>query len=217
MQKDRTFVRITFYFVVASMAISLCSMAWKILIGHQGKYSLVAAEVAAGLLLVLVPAFLSRIFRFQLPTFLYFFFMAFIYCAIYLGDAYRFYYIPYWDKFLHLISGALLLGLGFAVLGLLQKQPGRLSPAFLCLYGIAFAVFCGVLWEFYEFSVDSFFAMNLQRYAAKGRDLPGRAALMDTMGDLFADAACSALFSLYAYWRLKKDPAWLTSFFFKKS
>ena len=86
----------------------------------------------------------------------------------------------------------------------------------MCLYGVAFAVFCGVLWECYEFTCDGLFAMNLQRYMSAGRALSGRAALMDTMGDLIADLAGSLIFSLGSYLRLKQDPAWLKTFFFKK-
>lgn len=165
--------------------------------------------------MVLLPALLSKWLRFYLPVFLYFFFLAFIYCAIYLGDAYHFYYIPYWDKFLHLISGALLFGLAWAILGCFKFKE-ELPAGFLCLYGVAFAVFCGVLWECYEFTYDGLFAMNLQRYLSAGQALAGRAALLDTMGDLIADLASSLLFSYWSYWRLKNDRSWLKTFFFKK-
>ncbi|GHN18172.1 MULTISPECIES: hypothetical protein [Lactobacillus] len=91
-----------------------------------------------------------------------------------------------------------------------------LPAGFLCLYGVAFAVFCGVLWECYEFTCDGLFAMNLQRYLSAGRALAGRAALLDTMGDLIADLASSLLFSCWSYWQLKNDRSWLKTFFFKK-
>lgn len=91
-----------------------------------------------------------------------------------------------------------------------------LPAGFLCLYGVAFAVFCGVLWECYEFTCDGLFDMNLQRYLSAGRALAGRAALLDTMGDLIADLASSLLFSCWSYWQLKNDRSWLKTFFFKK-
>ena len=48
--------------------------------------------------------------------------------------------------------------------------------------------------------------MNLQRYLSAGRALAGRAALLDTMGDLIADLASSLLFSCWrSYWQLKND------------
>ena len=214
MHKQSLALKFSFVFVVLSMAISLLTTAWQLAQGKSGSLFLVL-ETGAGLILVLLPAMLSKWLRFYLPSFLYFFFLAFIYCAIYLGDAYHFYYIPYWDKFLHLISGALLFGLAWAILGCFKFKE-ELPAGFLCLYGVAFAVFCGVLWECYEFTCDGRFAMNLQRYMSAGRALSGRAALMDTMGDLIADLAGSLIFSLGSYWRLKQDPAWLKTFFFKK-
>lgn len=214
MHKQSLPLKFSFVFVALSMAISLLTAAWQLAEGKSGSLLLVL-ETGAGLILVLLPALLSKWLRFYLPSFLYFFFLAFIYCAIYLGDAYHFYYIPYWDKFLHLISGALLFGLAWAILGCFKFKE-KLPAGFLCLYGVAFAVLCGVLWECYEFTCDGLFAMNLQRYMSAGRDLAGRAALMDTMGDLIADLAGSLIFSLGSYLRLKQDPAWIESFFFKK-
>lgn len=108
MHKQSLALKFSFVFVVLSMAISLLTAAWQLAQGKSGSLLLVL-ETGASLLLVLLPALLSKWLRFYLQAFLYFFFLAFIYCAIYLGDAYHFYYIPYWDKFLHLISGALLL------------------------------------------------------------------------------------------------------------
>ncbi|MCD5447842.1 hypothetical protein LOB72_03595 [Lactobacillus delbrueckii subsp. lactis] len=214
MHKQSLALKFSFVFVVLSMAISLLTAAWQLAQGKSGSLLLVL-ETGAGLLLVLLPALLSKGLRFYLPAFLYFFFLAFIYCAIYLGDAYHFYYTPYWDKFLHLISGALLFGLAWAILGCFKFKE-ELPAGFLCLYGVAFAVFCGVLWECYEFTCDGLFAMNLQRYLSAGRALAGRAALLDTMGDLIADLASSLLFSCWSYWRLKNDRSWLKAFFFKK-
>nr|WP_244660739.1 hypothetical protein [Lactobacillus nasalidis] len=203
--------------MVLSLAVSLISACWQLLVQKQTSSRLLVLEIGAGLLLVILPALLSKWLHVRLPAFLYFFFMVFIYCSIYLGDAYRFYYVPYWDKFLHLISGALLFGAAWAVLGCFKFGDDADLPAgFLCLYGVAFAVLCGVLWECYEFTCDGLFNMNLQRYLSGGRPLLGRAALMDTMGDLIADLVGSLLFACWSYWHLKGKPEWLESFFFKK-
>ena len=214
MRKQAIALKFTFIFVTLSMLVSLVTSSWHLLILGQKSYALLVAEVLAGLVLTVLPYLLGKIFHFYLPNFLYFFFMSFIYCAIYLGDAYHFYYVAYWDKFLHVISGALLFGAGLAVLGLFTKK--ELPAAFICLYGIAFAVFCGVLWECYEFTCDGLFNMNLQRYLSGNTPLVGRAALMDTMGDLIADLAGAFFFSLWAHHQLKSDPTWIESFFFKK-
>ena len=79
----------------------------------------------------------------------------------------------------------------------------------------AFAVFCGVLWEFYEFTCDSF-GMNLQRYMKAGHLLLGRAALLDTMGDLLADFIGAVIFAVILGVQLKKDAGFMEQFYFKK-
>ena len=145
------------------------------------------------------------------------FFVLFIYGSVYLGTVYHFYSVPYWDKGLHLLSGALLGGFSFSAFGALVPEDAiaKISPFFIGMYSVAFAVFCGVLWDFYEFTCDSF-GMNLQRYMQAGRPLVGRAALMDTMGDLFADFIGALLFAAVAYLQLKKNRNWLKNFFFKR-
>ncbi|MGZ1304245.1 hypothetical protein ACXO8C_04765 [Lactobacillus delbrueckii subsp. bulgaricus] len=134
MHKQSLALKFSFVFVVLSMAISLLTAAWQLAQGKSGSLLLVL-ETGAGLLLVLLPALLSKWLRFYLPAFLYFFFLAFIYCAIYLGDAYHFYYIPYWDKFLHLISEALLFGLAWAILGCFKSLRKSCQPAFCACTG----------------------------------------------------------------------------------
>ncbi|XJZ32568.1 hypothetical protein ACIA3V_04845 [Lactobacillus delbrueckii subsp. bulgaricus] len=105
---------------------------------------------------------------------------------------------------LPLLLQALLFGLAWAILGCFKFKEEL------------FAIFCGVLWDAMKFTCDSLFAMNLQRYLSAGRALAGRAALLDTMGDLIAGLAGSLLFSCWSYWRLKNDRSWLKTFFFKK-
>ena len=85
----------------------------------------------------------------------------------------------------------------------------------MTLYAFCFAAFCGVLWEFYEFTCDSF-GMNLQRYLAAGQPKVGRAALMDTMTDLIMDVIGALLICCYLYFRLRKNPQILRTFFFHK-
>ena len=143
--------------------------------------------------------------------------MLFIFGAIYLGTIYHFYRIPYWDKGLHLISGALLASFALALFGaLVPKEQQKLPSGFISLYATAFAMMCGVLWEFYEFTCDSF-GMNLQRYMANGHMLVGRAALMDTMGDLIADFIGAFLFAALAFVQIKKNDSWMQKFFFHKN
>ena len=87
--------------------------------------------------------------------------------------------------------------LGFSIVTLLNKTeevPMNLSPLFVALFSFCFAVTLGVVWEFYEFTFDGLLGLNMQKFALEnGTQLIGRAALTDTMIDLFVDAVGALL------------------------
>ena len=86
----------------------------------------------------------------------------------------------------------------------------------MALFALAFGTTIGVLWEFYEFTFDGLLSMNMQRYmAAGGVLLRGRAALMDTMGDLFMDFFGSLGLAVFGYFGIKRDLRWLDTFKFQ--
>ena len=73
-----------------------------------------------------------------------------------------------------------------------------------------------MVWEFYEFTCDGIANLNLQRYLSAGHALVGRAALMDTMGDLIADFIGGMVLTVYTYLQMRRDPLWIKQFFFHK-
>lgn len=183
----------------------------------KSQHWFLALEIVLGLVIVYLPKVIAKIFKFNLPEVIYTFFLLFIYGSIYLGTVNHFYRLTYWDKGLHLISGPLLSAFGIATLNFFFNDEVRhkLNRFFISFYAVAFAVLGGVLWEFYEFTCDSF-GMNLQRYMKNGHPLVGRAALMDTMGDLWMDFLGALLFAVFVYFKLKKDKYWLQKFEFSK-
>lgn len=183
----------------------------------KGDPFLTVVEIIAGILLGYLPVFIARRFKIELPQQLFLFFVVFLFGSIYLGTLRHFYSLPLWDKMLHLVSSSLEVCLGLALFGFLvsPEAQNHISRSFVILYAFCFSVFCGVLWEFYEFTCDSF-GMNLQRYLIHGQPKVGRDALMDTMGDLIADVVGALIFCLYLYFKFRKQPASLQNFFFKK-
>ena len=79
-------------------------------------------------------------------------------CGEILGFYLRF---PWWDVMLHVIWGFLagLLGCAFAE----ASQRSRLRPAAAVLTALGFAALSGILWEFFEFTMDSFFVWDMQK------------------------------------------------------
>lgn len=173
-------------------------------------------QVAFGFVLALLPGAIGKWRHFQFPQLLLLIWEAFILCAVLLGTGMQFYNIPYWDKFLHLFSASMLAGLGLAIFGALtpKQQLQTTSPLLLAIVAVAFGTMMGVLWEFYEFTGDGLLGLNMQRTIAHGVKLAGRAALMDTMGDLCADFLGSLALGVWCYFGVRRDRKWLQTFMF---
>ena len=96
---------------------------------------------------------------------------AIIYCFIFaaeiLGEINSFYtIIPGWDTMLHTINGFLVAAVGFALVDLCNRSEWfsfKLSPLFLAIVAFCFSMTVGVLWEFFEFGMDQFFATDMQK------------------------------------------------------
>ncbi|WDF83082.1 hypothetical protein PQ472_02290 [Lacticaseibacillus pabuli] len=171
-------------------------------------------QVASGLVLVSIPLIIEKWAHVALPDILVVLYELFILMAILLGTGMQAYSIPNWDKFEHLFSAGMLAGSGFMIYAArtpADKQD-QIDPFLIALFGAAFGVLLGVCWEFYEFTGDSLFGMNMQRYMAAGKPLIGHPVLYDTMGDLLSDFIGSAGMSLYAFFKIRRDHSWLNTF-----
>lgn len=91
------------------------------------------------LILFMLPRFVERNFRIELPSTLEIIILVFIFAAEILGEL-KSYFItyPHWDSMLHTTTGFI-------------------SAAF------CFSMTVGVLWEFFEFSMDYLFHMDMQK------------------------------------------------------
>ncbi len=159
----------------------------------RSDYVLMLIQCILGLLVIGLPAFLERKWSFAIPNYMYILYFIFLYCAIYLGEVRSFYYlIPHWDDILHAFSGAMLGAFGFTLVSTLnfsEKVKVELSPLFVCLFSFCFALAVGAAWEIYEFTGDSLFGLNMQKFrTADGTLLIGQDALSDSMKDLIIDA-----------------------------
>ena len=119
------------------------------------------------LILLLLPSFVQLEFRVELPKTLEIIILLFIFSAEILGEIGEFYIkVPGWDTLLHTMNGFLAAAVGFSMVDLLnrsKKYSFNLSPLFLSLVAFCFSMTIGVLWEFFEFSVDHFLGMDMQK------------------------------------------------------
>lgn len=119
------------------------------------------------LVLFAVPLIIDRRLGIDLPPTLETIIYLFIFSAEILGEINSFYTrIPYWDTMLHTINGFLMAAIGIALVDILNRSDRfafKLSPLFVAVVAFCFSMTVGVLWEFFEFSMDSFFATDMQK------------------------------------------------------
>lgn len=119
------------------------------------------------LLLLFIPSLVQVSFRIELPTALEIIILLFIFSAEILGEIQEFYIlIPFWDTILHTLNGFLAAAIGFSLVVLLnenQKVMFTLSPVFIAVVAFCFSMTIGVVWEFFEFAMDRFFLLDMQK------------------------------------------------------
>lgn len=173
-------------------------------------------ESLAGIVLIFLPQIMKKLFHLYIPDAIVLFYWFFLFISVFLGTGMHLIsIISFWDKILHAVSPMVLTALGYGLIGLLLKKApiAKTSPWLFLLFGFAFAGLCGVFWEFWEFLCDQFLGMNLQRFAASdGTLFVGRAALMDTMGDLLTNTVGALLMGIFAWVQGKNDPAYFESY-----
>ena len=119
------------------------------------------------LILLLLPAMLERSLRIQLPDTLEIIILLFIYAAEILGEIREFYTtFQGWDTMLHTLNGFLCAAIGFSLVDLFNRNERfslSLSPAFMAIVAFCFSMTIGVLWEFFECTMDQLFFLDMQK------------------------------------------------------
>lgn len=170
----------------------------------KSDYLLMLTQCILGAVVMLLPSLINRKWSVPIPRKIYIAYYVFLFCAIFLGEVFDFYYvIPHWDIILHAFSGAMLSALGFIMVDLLnanQRVSVDLSPFFESIFAFCFALALGAIWEIYEFAGDILLGLNMQKaYTANGTALIGKAALLDTMEDMIVDAVAAAVVAIAGY------------------
>ena len=177
---------------------------------QRSDYTLMLIQCLLGIVVMMLPSIIERRWAIPIPNFIYILYYIFLYCAVFLGEVFSFYYhVPHWDTILHCFSGAMLGALGFILVSLLndsEKVRVDLSPFFIALFAFCFALAMGAVWEIYEFIIDSTMKLNMQKYLTEaGEALIGREALMDTMEDIISDALAALAVSIVGYISIKRE------------
>lgn len=167
-------------------------------------YLLMLTQCFLGLVVMMLPTFISRKWNIVVPSTIVIMYYVFLYCAIYLGEVHDFYYkIAHWDDILHAFSGAMLGALGFILVDLLNRSQNirvQLSPFFVSVFAFCFALAVGALWEVYEFAFDAILGLNMQKHTTEtGIALVGNQAISDTMWDIIVDSLAALAVSVTGF------------------
>lgn len=181
----------------------------------QSDYVLMLLQCLLGVIAMGIPGYLNKKFRIEIPNKMYYFYVLFLYAAIFLGEIRNFYYkYKYWDLILHALSGTMIGFLGFSVVDILNKENEHvnLNAFFIAFFAFCFAMMLGGVWEIYEFISDGVLGTNMQKFAIEGREeLVGRRAVVDTMEDIIVDCIGAFVASTIGYLSIKYDYKFLKS------
>ncbi len=161
----------------------------------QGQW-LVAFSGSIALLLTFAPAMIERRLKLALPVEITLITCVFLYASFALGEVRDFYEkIWWWDLALHGLSALTIGIIGFLGIYVFYKT-NRISVAagWIATITFALAVSLGAIWEIFEFLMDWFFGLNMQK-----------SGLVDTMTDLMINATGAAIAALLGYFYVRDE------------
>ena len=119
------------------------------------------------LVLFMIPSIIDKRLNITLPNALETIILLFIFSAEILGEVQNFYGIfKHWDTMLHTINGFLCAAIGFSLIDILnrsEKFHTKMTPISVALVAFFFSMTVGVLWEFFEYGMDTFFNTDMQK------------------------------------------------------
>lgn len=149
----------------------------------------------ATLMLSLAPVLMARWTNVKVPGSFMVGVVLFVGGTLFLGEVFDFYERYWWWDIVMHGGSAIAFGLTGFVLVFMMFQGDRFAapPLGVAIFAFCFAVTVGVTWEIFEFTMDQFFGLNMQK-----------SGLPDTMGDLIVDAIGAGIGASTGYVYLKE-------------
>lgn len=169
------------------------------------------------LLLTFSDRYIEKLYDIKLPKGFQLLIILFVCFSLFFWEIYSFYYkFAWWDALLHWFSGLALWFVWFLIMYVFYKSGNFKGPlTIIVIFWFCFSLAFWALWEIFEYSVDEFLGMNMQ----KARDLQvvdwvfdTRLWVQDTMKDLIIDAVGALIASISWFLYLKDD--WRTKWWF---
>lgn len=197
--------------------VGIVALEWLLLLLKQSWLSLFLVTII--MLALISPTLFRKKLDVEIPVEFHITAVVFIFASLYLGEILSFYQrFWWWDIALHTTAGLLMGIVGLLLVYLLNASTRvelHLTTGFIALFAFLFAVTIGTLWEIFEFSMDQFFGLNMQKPM-----LGDPSGLTDTMWDMIVNAI-GALFISFMGWRYLRSKqtffvrSWIRSFIVK--
>jgi len=194
--------------------VSMVAVEWLFLLLSARWLSLFLVTII--MVVLIAPTLFRAKLDVEIPVEFHITAVIFIFASLYLGEVQSFYQrFWWWDIALHASAGLLMGIVGFLLVYLLNESTQvklHMTPGFISLFAFAFAVTIGTLWEIFEFSMDQFFALNMQKTM-----LGDSSGLTDTMWDMIVNALGACIISIMGWRYLKGKQTlfvrdWIRSF-----
>jgi hypothetical protein len=191
MEKKMTLITKIELFISHFLRLTLFIAVFSPIFTHNWQHGFLSLFA---LFLCQLPSALEKNYRIHLPIELEIIFVGFIYASIFLGEVGDFYErFLWWDIMLHMFSGIVLGLTGFIMLFVLSTRDKiQAAPSLTALFAFCFSIAVGALWEVFEYAMDQFFDMSMQK-----------SGLIDTMSDLIVNFMGAACMSFFGYLYLK--------------
>ncbi|MFD2533324.1 hypothetical protein [Gracilimonas halophila] len=195
--------------IVIRVLLVLMAVEWILLLLDQRWLSLFLVTFIIGT--VFSPILFRSRMQVEIPAEFHLTAVIFIFASFYLGEVQDFYQrLWWWDIALHTTAGLLMGILGFLLVYILNESKRvelNMNPGFIAFFAFTFALAIGSVWEIFEFGMDQFFGMNMQKPM-----LGDPSGLTDTMWDIIVNALGAFVISFSGFIYLKRKE----SFFVKK-
>ena len=191
--------------IIANFVRAILILA--VFIGIYSGRRLVLIIAGLALIFTFVPGFVEYYFEIKVPAKFEVMILLFIYGLLLLADVKGVFAEYFWFGTILNFASAIALGfVGFTVLYVLHKEEKiNASPIVIAIFAFSFAVAVGVLWQIFEFLLDSFFGFRIQT-----------TGFNEIMGDLVANSIGSLVVSLAGYYYIKNGKIRVASTFIEK-
>ena len=189
-KKDPFLEKFHFFFIWLVRIVLLIALFRSMITGNW--HVLGMALLALGL--TFLAYFIEKRYNVDIPIEFEIGLVVLIFGSIFLGEVEGYYStFWWWDLILHALTGVVVGLVGFLILLVLYRRKHLIAaPGSIALFSFSLAAAIGGVWEIFEFGMDQFFGLNMQK-----------SGLVDTMGDLIVNNIGALFSALVGYLYLK--------------